>query len=874
MYRAIRLAFPLLFIAAALLRSQEPDPYADSPDWYKPGHPLNPAGSASIETLPGFEVEKLLDIPGDVGSLTSMTVDGGGDILAVTQHQPGIYRVTPSAVGSGAASEFRPLDGMARTLGWAQGILHAFDSVYVTVSEKNDVRNPGLYRLLDTDANGEYDEVIQLLEFNATGEHAAHNMVVSPDGETLYLICGNGTPVPESIRKRHTVRTTGFDHLMPDGFESSEYTDGGWVVRLNPDGGNAELIASGLRNSYDLAFNDQGDLFTADSDMEYDLGTPWYRPTRVCQIVSGGEFGWRPGAAKWPEYHEDSLQPVVNIGPGSPTGVLFGYEAAFPSKYRNAFYVLDWTFATLYAVHLQAEGAGYTATFEKFASGVGLPLTDCVIGQDGALYFSVGGRRLGSAIYRIWYSGPDLEVSSPIREDLTFNDSRDLRLALEYYHGRENPKVVALVWPHLGSEDRAIRYAARLALESQPLSEWRNRALDEAHPQTKFPALLALARQGNSADLLGVLDQLATVDYSVLSEEGLLLVLRIYERILGRGETAHKEEAAEAIGALRPLLPHSSRRVNRELARILCYLREPSVIEPLLELMERDTGERNLAGAELVSRNLRYGSRLLDMMEAAPMVERMHHAQMLLWIKDGWSLSQRKRFFQLMVDAMNTSKGGKGYAVFWKQILDIARQALTEAEMGVLSPVWESVDKVQPLPMPDGPGRIWEMAYLLDRLEQRVGKRDYDNGKKMYAAASCITCHVMGGEGGITGPDLTSIGQRFTIRDLLDAINHPSKTISDQYQLMTVTLENGESLSGRIHARDSEKISIASNVLKPTQTQSIRNSEIDRITPLPVSTMPPGLLNTLNEEEVLNLLAYLVAGGDPDHEVFRQNKRQ
>ena len=83
--------------------------------------------------------------------------------------------------------------------------------------------------------------------------------------------------------------------------------------------------------------------------MEYDFNTPWYRPTRVCHVVSGAEFGWRNGAGKRPEWYPDNLPPVVNIGPGSPTGMIFGYGAKFPAKYQKALFILDWSWGKLYA---------------------------------------------------------------------------------------------------------------------------------------------------------------------------------------------------------------------------------------------------------------------------------------------------------------------------------------------------------------------------------------------------------------------------------------------------------------------------------------------------------------------------------------------
>ena len=136
--------------------------------------------------------------------------------------------------------------------------------------------------------------------------------------------------------------------------------------------------------------------------MEWDLNTPWYRPTRVNHVIDGAEFGWRTGSAKFPEHYSDSFGAVVNIGPGSPTGVAFGYGAKFPAKYQHAFYICDWSYGKHYAVHMEEAGSTYTATFEEFASAAPLPLTDILVNpNDGAMYFAVGGRRVQSGLYRV-----------------------------------------------------------------------------------------------------------------------------------------------------------------------------------------------------------------------------------------------------------------------------------------------------------------------------------------------------------------------------------------------------------------------------------------------------------------------------------------
>ncbi|MCH2601028.1 MAG: hypothetical protein MKZ94_16575, partial [Pirellulales bacterium] len=67
---------------------------------------------------------------------------------------------------------------------------------------------------------------------------------------------------------------------------------------MDPEGNNWELLATGFRNQFDAAFDNEGDVFAYDADMEWDVNTPWYRPTRICHVVSGAEFGWRNGSGK------------------------------------------------------------------------------------------------------------------------------------------------------------------------------------------------------------------------------------------------------------------------------------------------------------------------------------------------------------------------------------------------------------------------------------------------------------------------------------------------------------------------------------------------------------------------------------------------
>ena len=106
-------------------------------------------------------------------------------------------------------------------------------------------------------------------------------------------------------------------------------------------------------------------MFTYDSDMEWDFGMPWYRPTRICHATSGSEFGWRTGNSKWSPDFPDNLPPVINIGQGSPTNLIHGMSARFPEKYKHALFAFDWSFGIIYAIHLKPSGSSYIAEPEE-----------------------------------------------------------------------------------------------------------------------------------------------------------------------------------------------------------------------------------------------------------------------------------------------------------------------------------------------------------------------------------------------------------------------------------------------------------------------------------------------------------------------------
>ena len=284
--------------------------------------PVVTDGDASeITILAGFAVEKLHDVdPASEGSWVSLTVDPQGRLIASDQYGK-LYRIVVNdAAAENEDQEFTAVtvQPLMPEIGSAQGLLYAHDSLYVMVNKGDE---SGLYRLRDTTGDDQFDSLEQLLKLAGNGEHGPHGLTLAPDGQSIYFCCGNHTEIPDLADSR-LPKNWDEDLLLPrlwdaNGHATGRMAPGGHICRVDLNGQHCELIAAGFRNSYDLAFNADGELFTYDSDMEWDIGLPWYRPTRILHATSGAEFGWRSGSGKWPTYYPDSLPAVVDVGQGS-----------------------------------------------------------------------------------------------------------------------------------------------------------------------------------------------------------------------------------------------------------------------------------------------------------------------------------------------------------------------------------------------------------------------------------------------------------------------------------------------------------------------------------------------------------------------------
>jgi putative heme-binding domain-containing protein len=810
-------------------------------------------GASALRVAKDFAIELLYTVPRErEGSWVAMCLDPKGRLIVCDQNG-GLHRVTLPPIEGGGAVRTERIDV---GLGGAHGLLWAFDSLYVVVNE----RSPrGLYRVRDTDGDDRLDKVELLRELQGGGEHGFHSLVPSPDGKSLFLVAGNQTQLTKVDASRAPFHWGEDDLLprLPTGFMDDSYAPQGWIARTDPDGKTWELIAIGFRNPYDIAFDKAGELFTYDADMEWDIGDPWYRPTRVNHVTSGAEFGFRNGNGKWPVFAIDSLGAVADVGPGSPTGIAFGYGARFPARYQDALFIADWSFGKLRAMHLKPDGASYTGEVEDFVSGQPFPITDFVVNPaDGAIYAAVGGRGAQSALYRISYRGTESTAPSP--PDLALQDRRDLRRSLERFHGRKDPAAVEAVWPYLGDADRAIRYAARVALEWQEAAPWRARALAEKEPRRAIAALVALARaSGRDAihrragdapsdpalrdELLAALDRFA---WPSLAHADRLDLLRAYWLAFTRLGRPDDAACAKLAARLDPLFPSKSRDLDVLLASLLIYLEAPN------------------AAAKVVA----------ALGGALTQEEQIEYAVALRALKTGWTMPLREEYFRWFVKAQSY-RGGNTFASSLRRAKEQAAALLSDEEKAALRPILEARSErrsPQEVLASRPTVKEWTLEELAPIAERGLaGGRSFERGRKLYGEVACAACHRFANDGGAVGPDLSGVAGRFGVRDLLEAMVAPSKTISDQYEAVVIVKKNGQVVIGRVGNLSGSSLNVIENMLEPGAMTGVQRAEIASIEPSKVSPMPEGLLNTLKEDEILDLLAYLMSRGDPESALFR-----
>jgi putative heme-binding domain-containing protein len=812
-------------------------------------HPPRPEATPveTIHTLPGFKVKLLHSAATNEDSWISMTIDPQGRLI-ISPHQGKLLRMT---VAEGRLAKIERLDLPCTD---AMGLLYASNSLFL---DCNGPKGLGLYRARDLGGTFGPPELLRRMNYWIY-DHGAHAVVLGPDGK-LYLVAGDSTEMPADVSPASPFHNCAEDQLLPRENDPHDILDqcrplGGFALRMDLDGSHCECFAGGTRNNYAFAFNAEGELFGADNDPEWALGTAWYRPCRITHWVSGGDYGYRQGAGKLPDYDQDTLPSTRDLGLGAPTGVKFPpVNCAFPAAYRDAFFAQDWAFGRLLAVHLLPHGATYDATVETVLRGKPLTMTSMEFGHDGSLYFITGGRDTESGLYRLTYAGPRITERTKTNEEKADEEkarkARRLRRELESFHGRRDPRAPEIVWPSLSSQDRWIRYAARVALEFQDVAWWKDRALAETNIDGGLTALLALARCGDRATQAGLLGALEKFPFSRLTQQQQLFKLRVMEVSFIRQGHPSEPLARRAMETLDPLLPAADENLNQELCQLLLYLQAPDAVAKTVASLEK----------------------------ARTQEDQTYYVMRLRNITNGWTLALRKDYlgwFQKKRDPLAHRpevvqsfrevdldySDGLSFQPFLDNFLDETVATMNAGEREALAAF---------LPKPPDPAlpprgsrfvKQWRMADLEPDLPMLQWHRSRARGRAIFREAGCILCHRFANSGGSVGPDLTAVGSRLTPRGLLESILDPSKVLPEQFQNTILTLRDGDVQTGRVVKEDGQRL-VFMNDLVRRKTVEIRAEDVVSRRASRISPMPEGLVNSLREDEIWDLIAYLKSGG-------------
>jgi len=363
---------------------------------------LRAADDLGLQVPAGFEVSLYAD-DALAHDIYSMTLDSQGRVVVSGAGYVKILHDTDQDGRADRATQFSSVPASG-----AHGM--DFDGADLICTGDNRVM-----RLADANQDGVADGPPQIWTELRNPEHGANGLVRGPDG-CFYLIGGNDAGISD---KQISVSNSPVRQPRAGG-----------VVRFSADGKPLDVYAHGFRNPYDLDFDAQGHLLTVDSDGERDYHLPWYAPTRLFDIAQGMEHGWLLSGwvRSWnrPQSFFDSVDRMVEIGRGSPTGVAAYRHRAFPAKYQGGLFAACWTLGRVYYFPLAPQGATCRGSMEVFlqtTGDIGFAPCDLAIGPTGDLFVAIGGRRTRGSVFRVRYVGNPSpkanEAATPLEQVLT-----------------------------------------------------------------------------------------------------------------------------------------------------------------------------------------------------------------------------------------------------------------------------------------------------------------------------------------------------------------------------------------------------------------------------------------------------------------------
>lgn len=671
---------------------------------------------------PGFAVEPVGEL---ARSFLALTFDRAGRLFLAVESGPIVWLADRDHDGT-YESHGELASGVESAQGlcwrgdvlWAVGRRAGADGVFAIETDAEHTTVLGVtqpFTILG--ANGD----------DPPGEHGAHGLVEGPDG-ALYLSVGNHARIATPPASSSPL-IAGYEGTLsepfydPNGHATHVRYPCGYVARLDPDDASWRYVAVGLRNTYDLAFDARGELFTFDSDMEWDVGLPWYRATRFLHVVEGADFGSRTGSYPWPDWYDDTLAPIAEAGRGSPTGVVVYEHDAWGPSWRGAVLGADWARGRIVALRVARDGAGLRGDLEPLLEAQqGFNVTDLDVGPDGALYFTSGGRgvigRIERLVRRSESSGADeartrtvdtiraldraereqrAGTSAPSPELLAAlaNDDVDVRARGAYWLGRRlerstGPDVLALA--AAAARDRAPAVRAE-ALRAFGLA----RACDDSGRDAIVAALAEPDRIVRHAARFAWERAVGPSASATPNVDPLLWVRRwVAEHSVPLDPAAAREPRTLYLPQTLPQGVDAWLRMLRALQLGLVELGANAVLQgqgvdwdrALLEAFPHEDARVSRMLAELLAVRDREGARerLVAALASEPdRVQRLHYAFVLSECRSRWTDEELRAYFGFLDEAEAWSEGGASYAGYLERLRERLGERLGPERMHALA---------------------------------------------------------------------------------------------------------------------------------------------------------------------------------------------
>ena len=429
----------------------------------------------------------------------------------------------------------------------------------------------------------------------------------------------------------------------------------------------------------------------------------------------------------------------------------------------------------------------------------------------------------------------------------------------------------------LGTDMRQIVFALQAAEAPETAARLAEHYANGEIPEDMtVSALEALAERGAAGAMETILD--LAVQEKIRGENGAVEHL---DALLTASEDEERRPA-DATDRLRMLLEHEDQEIRTRAARLAGAWGETTLRSALTDLVEEQEESVQEAGLEGLaalqdSTSFAWLTALVEDPDR-PQTLRLEAARLLPAADvekaasvavsflnaatdaiDPWPLFNaflmQEGGRDALTDALNEKMGGTTIpAAFAQEGLDRIRGRNSSYEPLREAFLASGAVSTEPRVDPDLSG--WE----LQRIHYDVkGQGSPARGEALYSKLQCASCHVIGGAGGLTGPDLSAIGVTAPIDYLTESLLKPEQAVKDGYTLVRIVHTDGGIMTGNLVGETNTEVLVrdAAGGVESIPKSRIRTQEI-----IPGSLMPAGLTASLDRDEFVDLVAFLSALGE------------